>query len=204
MNMKRITLFLIVLALAATGCKKGVPFTLESDLSAARLDSRTDTLILQSEAFPEVLFIKAKNGHFSLHDKVERPVTASLKAVGRTPSTRLLVLEEGDITFEDGIAVGTKQNDEVAELIRSLQEIARNDDRDAVKDASLEAIRKFVSHHKNEPAAVIAIMQARRYADDATIAELIGMTSKNIQNDGLLHQITKQQRRNARKRPAQQ
>ena len=204
MDMKRITLFLIVLALAITGCKKGVPFTLESDLASARFDSRTDTLILQSEAFPEVVFIKVKNGKFSFSDKIQKPTTATLKAVGRNPATRLIVLEEGVITFEDGIAVGTKQNDAAAELIRSLQEIARSGDRETVQETSLKTIRTFVSRHSNESCAVLAIMQAKRYADDETIAELIGMTSRNIRSNGLLHQMTTQQRRNAGRRPAQQ
>ena len=201
--MKRITLFLIVLALAITGCKKGVPFTLESDLASARFDSRTDTVILQSEAFPEVITIRVKNGKFSYSDKIQKPATATLKAVGGTPSTRLIVLEEGVITFDDGMAVGTKQNDAAAELIRSLREIAQSGDRETVKETSLKTISTFVSRHSNESCAVLAIMQAKRYADDETISELIGKTSRYIRSNALLHQMTTQQRRKAGNQPAQ-
>ena len=50
--MKRIVIFMTLLALLATGCKREQTFTLTGDLNEARFDLKTDSLTLQSEALP--------------------------------------------------------------------------------------------------------------------------------------------------------
>ena len=202
MNMKRIAMLLAALVILATGCNKGQKFSLSGDLASAGFSNRTDSLLLQSDAFPLVVSIPVKKGHFSYHGHIERPAAATLKAVGRETSSLMLVLEKGEITFLDGFPQGTKQNDEVSEFIRKLEALIRENpgDREAVREAAKKEIRAYLSHHPKDASAVIALMQARRFSNADEMSELIAMTSKAVQNDGHIHLVKTQIKRRQMKK----
>ena len=160
--MKRIAILLTALALVATGCNKGQKFTLAGSLEAARFNAATDSLLLQSDGLPTIQSIQVNDGQFSYAGKVEKPAAATLKGVGRTMVTKYVVLEKGEITFQDGFPCGTPLND------------------------------AYVSNHAKDPSAVVALMSARRFTKPEALAELIAMASPEVQNDGNIHWIKKQ------------
>ena len=202
-NMKRIAIFLTALAIVATGCSKGQKFTLQGNLESAKFNSRTDSLLLQSDAFPTLISIQLKDGQFSYKGRVEKPAAATLKGVGGPIVSRYLILEKGDITFQDGLPCGTPLNDAYAELSRSLQAIVKENssDRKAVYTAAGETLRAYLKEHGNDASAVPALMLARRFTREETLAELIDMASKEVQNDGSIHWI-KQQLKKKKSQPA--
>ena len=192
--MKRIAILLTALALVATGCNKGQKFTLTGSLEAARFTAATDSLLLQSDALPTIESIQIQDGQFTYAGKVEKPAAATLKGVSRPMITKYIVLEKGNITFQDGLPGGTPLNDAYAELLQSIQTIVKehSSDAEAIYAAALPVFRTFISKHAKDPAAVVALMTARRYTKPEALAELIAMTSPEIQNDGNIHWIKKQ------------
>ena len=192
--MKRIAILLTALALVATGCNKGQKFTLTGSLEAARFTAATDSLLLQSDALPTIQSIQIQDGQFTYAGKVEKPAAATLKGVSRPMITKYIVLEKGNITFQDGLPGGTPLNDAYAELLQSIQTIVKehSSDAEAIYAAALPVFRTFISKHAKDPAAVVALMTARRYTKPEALAELIAMTSPEIQNDGNIHWIKKQ------------
>lgn len=192
--MKRIAILLTALALVATGCNKGQKFTLTGSLEAARFTAATDSLLLQSDALPTIQSIQIQDGQFTYAGKVEKPAAATLKGVSRPMITKYIVLEKGNITFQDGLPGGTPLNDAYAELLQSIQTIVKEhpSDAEAIYAAALPVFRTFISKHAKDPAAVVALMTARRYTKPEALAELIAMTSPEIQNDGNIHWIKKQ------------
>ena len=192
--MKRIAILLTALALVATGCNKGQKFTLAGSLEAARFNVATDSLLLQSDGLPTIQSIQVTDGQCSYAGKVEKAGAATLKGIGRTMVTKYVVLEKGEITFQDGFPCGTPLNDAYGELLRSLQAVAKEHpgDADAVHAAALPILRAYLSSHANDPSAVVALMSARRFTKPEDLAELIAMTSPEVQNDGNIHWIKKQ------------
>ena len=192
--MKRIVIFLSALALLATGCNKGQEFTLTGDLASIGFDPMTTSLTLQSDALPELVTIPVENGTFTYTAKVEKPAAATLKTANVKAGTRMLVLEKGTITFQDGLPAGTALNDAASELTRSLREIMRKGKGDvsAARAECVDVLRTYLSQHGKDASAPIAIVVARRFADPAQLGELIEMTSKEVQNDSNVHKIKKQ------------
>lgn len=192
--MKRIAILLTALALVATGCNKGQKFTLSGTLDAARFNAATDSLLLQGDVLPTIQSIQVTDGQFSYAGKVEKAGAATLKGIGRTMVTKYVILEKGDITFQDGFPCGTPLNDAYGELLRSLQAAAKEHpgDVDAIQAAALPILRAYLSSHANDPSAVVALMSARRFTKPEDLAELIAMTSPEVQNDGNIHWIKKQ------------
>lgn len=192
--MKRIAILLTALALVATGCNKGQKFTLNGTLETARFNAATDSLLLQSDALPTIQSIQVTDGQFSYAGKVEKSAAATLKGIGGPIVTKYVVLEKGDITFQDGFPCGTPLNDAYGELLRSLQAVAKEHpgDAEAVYAAALPVLRAYVSDHAKDPSAVVALMSARRFTKPEALAELIALTSPEVQNDGNIHWIKKQ------------
>ena len=192
--MKRIAILLTALALVATGCNKGQKFTLAGSLEAARFNVATDSLLLQSDGLPTIQSIQVNDGQFSYAGKVEKPAAATLKGIGRTMVTKYVVLEKGEITFQDGFPCGTPLNDAYGELLRSLQAVAKEHpgDAEAIYAAALPILRTYISNHAKDPSTVVALMSARRFTKPEALAELIAMTSPEVQNDGNIHWIKKQ------------
>ena len=191
--MKRIAILLTALALVATGCNKGQKFTLAGSLEAARFNVATDSLLLQSDGLPTIQSIQVNDGQFSYAGKVEKPAAATLKGIGRTMVTKYVVLEKGEITFQDGFPCGTPLNDAYGELLRSLQAVVKeNNDVEAIYAAALPILRTYITNHAKDASAVVALMSARRFTKPEALAELIAMTSPEVQNDGNIHWIKKQ------------
>lgn len=192
--MKRIAILLTALALVATGCNKGQKFTLAGSLEAARFNVATDSLLLQSDGLPTIQSIQVNDGQFSYAGKVEKPAAATLKGVGRTMVTKYVVLEKGEISFQDGFPCGTPLNDAYGELLRSLQTVAKEHpgDAEAIYAAALPILRTYITNHPKDASAVVALMSARRFTKPEALAELIAMTSPEVQNDGNIHWIKKQ------------
>ena len=192
--MKRIAILLTALALVATGCNKGQKFTLSGNLDAARFNAATDSLLLQSDALPTIQSIQVTDGQFSYAGKVEKSAAATLKGIGGPIVTKYVVLEKGDITFQDGFPCGTPLNDAYGELLRSLQAVAKEHpgDAEAIYAAALPILRAYISDHANDPSAVVALMSGRRFTKSEDLVELIGLASPEVQSDGNIHWIKKQ------------
>ena len=187
--MKRIFIFMTALALLATACNKGQEFTLTGDLASAEFNPITESLLLQSDALPDIVTIPVQDGKFSYAGKVEKPAAATLKTVGAKTETRMVVLEKGAITFQGGLPAGTKLNDAASELSRSMRTIMKEN---AGKESALKTLRSYLSDHGKDASAVIAIMIARRFVSPEELSELIAMTSPEIQTDSQVHRIKKQ------------
>ena len=129
--MKRIAILLTALALVATGCNKGQKFTLAGSLEAARFNVATDSLLLQSDAISTIQSIPVNDGQFSYKGMVEKPAAATLKGIGGAMVTKYIVLEKGNISFQDGFPCGTPLNDAYGELLRSLQATVKEHPGDA-------------------------------------------------------------------------
>ena len=192
--MKRIAILLTALAIVATGCNKGQKFTLTGNLEAARFNVATDSLLLQSDAIPTIQSIPVNDGQFSYKGMVEKPAAATLKGIGGAMVTKYIVLEKGNISFQDGFPCGTPLNDAYGELLRSLQATVKEHpgDAEAVYAAALPILRTYITNHAKDPSAVVALMSARRFTKPEALTELIAMTSPEIQNDGNIHWIKKQ------------
>ena len=183
--MKRIAIFMTALAILATGCSKGQKFTLESDLASAHFDPKTESLVLESDVLSEPVTIPVNDGKFSYSGKVEKPAVATLKGVGGKASAPMFVLEKGAITFQDGLACGTRLNDDASEFLRSIREIPKKHpgDRAATTEEAVQAVRKYVSDHAKDPSAILALSIARRFASAEEMVKLIESTSPAVQND---------------------
>lgn len=194
MKMKRIVMIVAALAVLATGCSKGQKFTLKGDLASAGFSARTDSLILQSDAFPQLVTIPVQDGTFSYSGQVDAPVAASLKAVGGEMATQMVVLEKGVITFQDGAPAGTALNDASSELLRSLKAIVKENsgNRSKIQEEAGEEIREYLSDHGKDASAVLAILLGRRLVEPAVLSELIASTAPAVQNDSHVHRISKQ------------
>lgn len=201
--MKRIAIFMTALAILATGCSKGKKFTLESDLASANFDPETESLILESDILPEPVTIPVQDGKFSYHGRLERPAAATLKGVGGKVSSQMLILEKGVITFQDGLACGTEQNDDASELLRSIRAIPKKHpgDRAATTEEAVETVRKYIADHPKDASSVLALAIARRFASPEEMAQLIESVSPAVQNDTHVQQI-KAVLKNRRPRPA--
>lgn len=205
-NMKRIAIFMTALVLLATGCHREQTFTIEGNLSNSGFDILTDSLLLQSDAFPVLISIPIQDGKYSYTGKVEKPVAASLRAVGGKMTTQMVVLEKGGvITFEYGQVQGTKLNDAATALSRSLRTISKEHagDRAAISDAAFQAVSDYLADHGKDPSAVLAVMMARRYVTPDKLSDLIAKTSPEIQNDSHVHRFKKQLKAMKRRAPAQ-
>ena len=192
--MKRIVIFMTLLALLATGCKREQKFTLTSDLNEARFDLKTDSLTLQSEALPTPVTVYVKDGVFSCTGELEKPAIATLRGGGIMNTTRQLILEKGTITFKNGLACGTPLNDAVYDLSQSLRKLEgdRFGDKEANAEEAVKQTREYLAKHNNDPSAVVALLAVRRFTSPQTMSELIDMTSKEVQNDGSIRRIKSQ------------
>jgi hypothetical protein len=125
---------------------------------------------------------------------VEKPAAATLKGIGGAMVTKYIVLEKGNISFQDGFPCGTPLNDAYGELLRSLQATVKEHpgDAEAVYAAALPILRTYITNHPKDASAVVALMSARRFTKPEALAELIAMTSPEVQNDGNIHWIKKQ------------
>lgn len=201
--MKRIAIFMTALAILATGCSKGQKFTLEGDLASAHFDPKTESLRLESDVLSEPVTIPVQDGKFSYTGRVERPAVATLKGVEGKASSKMIVLEKGVITFQDGLSCGTKQNDDASGFLRSVREIPKKHpgDRAATSEEAVQAVRKYVADHAKDPSAVLALSIARRFASPEEMVQLIESAAPAIQNDSHV-QLMKVVLKNRTSRPA--
>ena len=192
MNMKRIALIMAALAILVTGCGKGQKFTLKGDMKTANFKEAVDSLILQSDGLPTVLVIPVKDGAFSFTGRVTRPALATLKAPGETIETKQLILEKGTITFDHGLARGTPLNEAVFELNQQVREVMMQNrqNRDVIPGKTFEIFHDYLTKHPNDPSAVSALMIARHFTKPDKMSELIALTSKSIQKERHVEQLT--------------
>ena len=192
--MKRILFFTTALVLLATGCNKGQKFTLTGDLMESRFDSKTDSLFLQSEALATPAVIHVTDGMFSYTGNVEKPAYATLRGGSILTTTQHLILEKGTITFKNGLPCGTPLNDAAYDLSHELRKLAHDQfgDRKANAEKAVQLVREYLAEHGDDPTAIVALQAVRRFVSAETMAELIGMTSKEIQNEGAIRTYSKQ------------
>ena len=187
MKMKRTLLFLMAAACILAGCSHSLKFKVESDLASAGFPENADTVLLANEVFQTPLKAAVKDGAFVLKGKVETPQFSLLSAFGPGRKiTRSLILEKGDIRFEDGYAVGTPLNDAVTALTRDLQQLAqeKKGDLEGLKKAASEKISAFVSEHKGDPSAIPALFLAERVMEPEALLDLIATTKPEVRNHG--------------------
>ena len=192
--MKRIAILLTALALVATGCNKGQKFTLTGNLETAGFSVGTDSVLVQSDAFPQLFNIPVQDGQFSYSGKVEKPAAATLKGVGGAMVTQMVVLEKGDIVFQDGLPTGTPLNDASSAFISSLRAFVKehSSDREAVYQEAEKRLGDYLKEHGNDPSAVLVLMVTRRFVRPEALAELLQKTSPEVQNDSHVHRIKNQ------------
>lgn len=191
MNMKRIVMIMAALAILVTGCSKGQKFTLKGTLENANFKQAADSLSLQSDYITTIYTIPVKDGAFSFSGRVEKPVLATLKELGKKVVNKPIILEKGTITFENGFPRGTPLNDAFYNFSQQIKETlqANRETPQAAKEALLNVFRDYLTQHSNDPSAVIAIMTARRYVTPDEMSELIALTSKSIQKDSHVDKI---------------
>lgn len=192
MNMKRFALIMAALAILVTGCGKGQKFTLKGDMKTANFKVAADSLILQSDGLPTIHVIPVKDGAFSFTERVTRPSLATLKASGKTIETKQLILEKGTITFDHGLARGTPLNEAVFELNQQIREVMKENrnNRDAIPEETFKILHDYLTKHPNDPSAVSALMIARHFTKPDKMSELIALTSKSIQKERHVQQLT--------------
>ena len=191
-NMKRFALIMAALAILVTGCGKGQKFTLKGDMQTANFKVAADSLILQSDGMPTVHVIPVKDGAFSFTGRVDRPSLATLKAPGETIETKHLILEKGTITFDHGLARGTPLNEAVFELNQQVREIMKENRQnpDVIPEKTFELFHDYLTKHPNDPSAVSALLIARHFTQPAKMSELIALTSKSIQKERHVEQLS--------------
>ena len=185
--MKRTVLYLLAAACVLAGCSRTQKFKITGDLASAGLPEDTESIQLISEGLVQPLTAVVTDGSFTFEGEVEKPALAkfvsSSRQQQRFPS---VVLEKGEITFEDGRPVGTPLNEENKAFIQQLKDIRKEHagNRDEFIKATEEAYLAFVSKHKKDPCAVFAILLADQRLAPETILKLIGTASPDIQNVG--------------------
>ena len=142
---------------------------------------------------PNPVIAPVVDGAFSLKGKVEKPSIARMRSVGTEfRNSRLLILEEGAVTFADGQACGTPLNDACKAFTEQLQSIHQQyADQPEERMKALEAaFAGFVSQHKDDPCAAYAILMARGRLAPEAILGLISSASPEIRAVGDIHSFT--------------
>lgn len=187
MKMKRSLLFLMAAACILAGCSRSLKFTVKSDLASAGFPENADTVLLANEVFQTPLKVGVKDGAFALKGKVETPQFSLLSAFGPGRKvTRSVILEKGDIRFENGNAVGTPLNDAATALTLGLQQLSqeKKGDIEGLKKAASEMISAFVAEHKSDPSAIQALLFAERVMEPDALLALIASTDSEVRNHG--------------------
>ena len=185
--MKRTVLYLLAAVCILAGCSRTQKFKISGDLASAGLPEDTESIQLVSEGLSQPLTAVVTDGTFAFEGEVEKPVLAkfvsSSRKQQRFPS---LILEKGDITFEDSRPVGTPLNEANKLFIQQLKDIRKENagNRDAFVKATEEAYLAFVKEHKKDPCAVFAILLADQRLAPETVLKLIATASPDNQNVG--------------------
>lgn len=187
-----------IILIAATccliaGCGKSQRFTAEGTLKDAGFKEKADSIILSSEFLQRPITVGVNDGAFFIKGKATQPGVATLTTYGYgRKNSRLLILEKGKITFQNGLAAGTPLNDEAAAFMQGVGEIRKsfvgsNMTVEQRKKALEDYISGFVARHKDDPCAALAIMGAYRRMEPSFILGLIETCSPEIQNVGEIH-----------------
>ena len=188
--MKKSVLFLLASVAVLAGCSRGQKFTVQGTLDDVDFPAHADSVKLEYELMPAPIQGPVTSKSFMLAGSVKKPIIARLSTIGTLRrNTRTLILEKGNITFQNGYAVGTPLNDSTYAFSHRVAEIAKANaaDKGAQKAAVEKEFSDFVSRHKNDPCAVYAILFANHRLEPKFIRDLIKSTSPEIQNDGEVH-----------------
>ena len=183
--MKRTVLYLLAAACILAGCSRSQKFKISGDLASAGLPEDTESIQLISEGLAQPLTAVVTDNSFTFEGKVEKPALAKLISSSRKQQRfPAVILEKGEITFEDGRPVGTPLNEENKAFIQQLKDIRKQyaGNRDEFIKATDEAYLAFVSKHKKDPCAVFAILLADQRLAPETILKLIATASPDNQN----------------------
>ena len=197
--MKRIALFLAAAACLLAGCSRTQKFTFQGDFDSARITVAADSLLLQSDGLPVPVVIPVKDKSFSFSGEVKKPCLASLKPlVANAPKIYPdLILEKGNITFQDGRAVGTPLNDAIVQFVDRLKGFRTEypGNPEGLKKAVEDEFVSFVTAHKNDPCATYTILLARGRVSKETLQKLISTASPEVQNVGEIRQLKNELKR---------
>ena len=185
--MRKSLFLLLATATVLTGC--GQKFHVNGTLDGAKFPA-ADTVAIVYEMMPAPIQAAVKDDAFKMAGKLKKPIIAKLNTVGtERRNTRVFILEKGNITFKDGLAVGTPLNDSTYAFSRRVVDLAKQyaGDPSGRKEAINKEFSDFVSRHKNDPCAVYAILYGNRRLSPLFLRELIKSTSPEIQNDGEVH-----------------
>lgn len=185
--MKHTVFYLLAAACILTGCHRMQKFTISGETSAAGLPDDAQTIQLVSEGLDHPLIATVTDGAFSFQGEVKEPVLAKfVSSSANQQHFPSVILEKGNITFENNRPVGTPLNDANKAFIEQLQAIRKEHagNRDALVKATDEAYLAFVTQHKKDPCAVFAILLADRRLAPETILKLIAAASPENQNVG--------------------
>lgn len=192
--MKRTVLYLLAAACILAGCSRSQKFKISGDLASAGLPEDTESIQLISEGLAQPLTAVVTDGSFTIEGEVEKPALAKLISSSRKQQRfPAVILEKGEITFEDGRPVGTPLNEENKAFIQQLKDIRKQyaGNRDEFIKATDEAYLAFVSKHKKDPCAVFAILLADQRLAPETILKLIATASPENQNVGEVRTLAK-------------
>ena len=189
--MKKRVILLLAAAAVLVGC--GQKFTVQGTLDDLKFPA-ADSVVVEYETMTAPIKAAVQDGAFTLSGKVKKPTFAKVSTLGVSPRfTRVLVLEKGHISFKDGRAVGTPLNDAADAFTKSLNELNHQyQDPESRREALEKAFSDFVSKHKKDPCAIYAILLGNHRMTPEFLLELIQSTSSEIQNDGDIHSLAKQ------------
>lgn len=191
--MKRTFVILMAATCVFAGCSRSLRFTVESDVTSAGLPSYADSVMIEYETMVQPLKAAVQKKAFTIEGKVDKPVLAQIRAVGRDrKSSKTLILEKGTISFQNGLACGTPLNDATLAFTHHLKEVAEQ--HKGSKDllpAIEEAFASFVNEHKNDPCAAYAILLAKGRLPKDVITKLIASAGPDVQNHGDVRSLSR-------------
>lgn len=191
--MKRTLVILMAATCVFAGCSRSLRFTVESDVTSAGLPSYADSVMIEYETMVQPLKAAVQKKAFTIEGKVDKPVLAQIRAVGRDrKSSKTLILEKGTISFQNGLACGTPLNDATLAFTHHLKEVAEQ--HKGSKDllpAIEEAFASFVNEHKNDPCAAYAILLAKGRLPKDVITKLIASAGPDVQNHGDVRSLSR-------------
>ena len=191
--MKRTLVILMAATCVFAGCSRSLRFTVESDVTSAGLPSYADSVMIEYETMVQPLKAAVQKKAFTIEGKVDKPVLAQIRAVGRDrKSSKTLILEKGTISFQNGLACGTPLNDATLAFTHHLKVVAEQ--HKGSKDllpAIEEAFASFVNEHKNDPCAAYAILLAKGRLPKDVITKLIASAGPDVQNHGDVRSLSR-------------
>ena len=157
--MKRTSVyFLLAAMLLLAGCGRGSTFVVKGTIESARLPSATDTVIVLNDQLQAAIKAPVTNGAFTVRGRIQEPTYCRLSNVGEGRRiTRSFIAEKGTITFEGGLARGTRLNEETYAFTKRLQGLKENYSGNELGEATKKEFLDFIAKHPADPCAYYAI-----------------------------------------------